>query len=94
MIILIMTGVNTERSRDQLWERCPQISVDVDCNTQEWLEIMTTKYIQASYGTLIIFVFCFLIIKFMLLIWSKSWNYILWLLLFLDRIKFVGNAQN
>ena len=52
--------------------------------TQAWSEIMIVK---------ICFLFSHCCVYMMLLIWSKSWNYVYWSLLLLIRIKF-GHAQN
>ena len=58
--------------------------------TQGWFEIMIIKYKQAI--PYIWFLFSRYYVYIMLLIWSKSWNYVYWLLLFLTRIKF-GHAE-
>ena len=57
--------------------------------TQRWSEIMLMKYKQVTYCISFI-PSCYYDI--MLLIWSKSWNYVYWLLLLLTRIRF-GHAQ-
>ena len=54
--------------------------------TQVWSEIMIMKYKQAIHYFRFLFSYYVYI---MLLIWSRNWNYVYWLLLFLIRSKYV-----
>ena len=45
--------------------------------------------VQTSYTLFCFFLFSCYYIYIMLLIWSKNWNYVYWLLLFLIRSKYV-----
>ena len=58
--------------------------------TQRWSEILIMKRKQVIHY--ICFLFSHYYVYIMLLTWSKSWNYIYWLLLVLTRIK-LGHAQ-
>ena len=85
---LTLTGVNTKRkSRHRWWKRCPNKRCGKTFCDAMWSEIMIMKYKQAIhyFG----FLFSCYYVYIMLLIWSKNWNYVYWLLLFLIRSKYV-----
>ena len=56
--------------------------------TQGWSKIMIMKYKQAIHYICFLFLFSHYCLCIIFLTWSKSWNCIHWLLLFLIRIKF------